>query len=95
MSGLFAPGGQSIGSLASASVLPMNIQDGFSLGLTVLISLQSKGSQESSPAPQFESINSLVLGLLYGPPFTSVHDYCKNYSFDHMNLCWQSDISAL
>ena len=52
-------GGWSIG--ASASVLPMNIQDWFPLGLTGLISLQPKDSQESPPAPQFESINSLVL----------------------------------
>ena len=39
----FASGGQSIGTSASASVLPMNIQDWFPLGLTGLISLQSKG----------------------------------------------------
>ena len=41
MSQLFASGGQSIGVPASASVLPMNIQDWFPLGLTGLISLQS------------------------------------------------------
>ena len=40
---LFASGGQSIGVSASASVLPMNIQDWFPLGLTDWISLQSKG----------------------------------------------------
>ena len=40
---LTASGGQSIGALASASVFPMNIQDWFPLGLTSLISLQSKG----------------------------------------------------
>ena len=39
----FASGGQSIGVSASASVLPMNTQDWFLLGLTGLISLQSKG----------------------------------------------------
>ena len=39
----FASGGQSIGASASASVHPMNIQDWFPLGLTGLISLQSKG----------------------------------------------------
>ena len=39
----FASGGQSTGASASASVLPMNIQDWFSLGLTGWISLQSKG----------------------------------------------------
>ena len=43
MSQFFTSGGQSIGVSASASVLPMNIQDWFLLGLTVLISLQSKG----------------------------------------------------
>ena len=43
MSQLFVSGGQSIGASASASVLPMNIQDWFPLGLTGLISLQSKG----------------------------------------------------
>ena len=40
---LFASGGQSIGASVSASVLPMNIQGWFPLGLTGLISLQSKG----------------------------------------------------
>ena len=43
VSQLFASGGQSIGASKSASVLPMNIQDWFPLGLTGLISLQSKG----------------------------------------------------
>ena len=43
MSQFFTSGGQSIGVSASASVLPMNIQDWFPLGLTSLISLQSKG----------------------------------------------------
>ena len=43
MSQYFASGGQSTGALASALVLPMNIQDWFPLGLTGLISLQSKG----------------------------------------------------
>ena len=43
MSQFFASGGQSIGASALASVLPMNIQDWFPLGLTGLTSLQSKG----------------------------------------------------
>ena len=43
MSQLFASAGQSIGTSASASALPMNIQDWFPLGLTGLISLLSKG----------------------------------------------------
>ena len=49
---------------------------------------------KSSPAPQFESIDSLVLNLLYGPTLTSVHDYWKNHSFDYTDLCQQSDVSA-
>ena len=43
MSQFFASGGQSIGVSASASVLPMNIQDWFPLGFTGLISLLTKG----------------------------------------------------
>ena len=43
ISQFFASGSQSIGALASAAVLPMNIQDWFPLGLTGLVSLQSKG----------------------------------------------------
>ena len=51
-------------------------------------------SQESSPAPQFKGINSLVLSFLYGPTLISIHDYWKNHSFDYTDLCWQSDVST-
>ena len=37
----------------------------------------------------------LVLSLLYDPVLTSIHDYWKNYSFNYMDLCHQSDVSAL
>ena len=78
MSQFFTSGGQSIG--ASASVLPVNIQDWLPLGLTGLISLQSKGL--SRVFPQFTSINSLALSFLYDPT-----DYWKNHSFDYTELC--------
>ena len=39
-----------------------------------------RDSQESSPTPQFESINSSVLSLLYGPTLTSIHNYWKNHT---------------
>ena len=39
-------------------------------------------SQESSPTPQFKSINSSVLGFLCSPTLTSIHDYWKNHSLD-------------
>ena len=79
---LFTWGGQSIGVSASASVLPVNIQDWFPLVWTGLISLQSRDSQESSPTPPFKSINSSVLSFLYSPTLTSIHDYWKNHSLD-------------
>ena len=80
MSQFFASGGPSIG--VSASVLPMNIQDWFPLGWTGWISLQSN-KLESSPTPQFKSINSLVLSFFFNSPtLTSIHDYWKNHSFD-------------
>ena len=63
MSQIFAAGGQNNGTSTSASIPPTNIQGWFSLGLIGLISLESRGSQESSPAPQFKSISSLVLSL--------------------------------
>ena len=39
-------------------------------------------SQESSPTPQFESINSLVLIFLHSPTLTCIHDHWKNHSLD-------------
>ena len=91
----FTSGGQSIGASALASVLPMNIQDWFPLGLTGLISFYPRDSQESSPTPQVKNINSLVLSFLYGPTLTSILDYWKNHTFDNMDLSWQNNVSAL
>ena len=71
MSQLFASGGQSIGVSASASVLPMNIQDWFPLGWTGGSPCSPRDSQECSPTPQFKSINSSVLSLLHSPTLTS------------------------
>ena len=82
ISQFFQSGGQSIGVSASASVLPMNIQDWFPLGWTGWISLQSKQLSRVFPPPQFKSINSLVLSFLYSPTLTSIHDYWKNHSLD-------------
>ena len=38
-----------------------------------------RDSQESSPTPQFKSINSLAFSFLHGPNLTSIHDYWKNH----------------
>ena len=50
--------------------------------------------QESSPTPQFKSINSLALSFIFSLTLTSIHDYWENHSFDWMDLCWQSNVSA-
>ena len=81
MSQFFASGSQDIGVSASASVLPMNIQDWFPLGLIHLI-CSPRDSQESSSTPQFKNISSLVLSFLCSPTLTSIHDYWKHHSFD-------------
>ena len=73
VSRLFTSDGQRIGVLALPSVLLMNIQGWFPLGLTAW-SCCARDSQESSPAPQFESISSSVLTILHGPTITSLHD---------------------
>ena len=41
-----------------------------------------RDSQESSPTPQFKSINSSALCLLHSPTLTSIHDHRKNHSLD-------------
>ena len=81
-------------SFSSASVLPMNIQGWFLLGVTSLISLLSKG-----PSRVFQHINSKasilqpsVVQLSY--LYMDVCDYWKNHSFDYVDVCWQSDVSA-
>ena len=53
-----------------------------------------RDSQESSPTPQFKSINSSALSFLYSPTLTSIHDYWKNQSSDQTDLYQQSNVSA-
>ena len=93
MSQLFVSGGQIIG--ASASVLPMNIQGWLPLGLMVGSPCSLSDSQESSPTPQFKSVHSSALSLLYGPSSSHIRMWLqKNYSFDSTDLYQQSDVSA-
>ena len=82
VSQFFASGGQSIGVSASASVLPMNIQDWFPLGLTGWISLQSKGLSTVFSNTTVQKHQFLALSLLYSPTLTSIHDYWKTHNFD-------------
>ena len=93
MTHFFKSGGQSIAASVSASVFPMNIQNGFPLGLTGWSPCSPRDSQKSSPAPHFKSINSSAFSF-YGPTLISIHDYRKNHSFvksvmpsNHLFLC--------
>ena len=73
ISQFFSSGGQRIGVSALASVLPKNIQDWFPLDWLIGSPYSPRDSQESSPTPQFKSINSSVLSFLHSPTLTSIH----------------------
>ena len=69
------------------SISPSHEYSGLiSFRVTGLI-LQSKGLSESSPTPQFKSINSSVLSFLYSPTLTSIHHYSRSHSLDKTELC--------
>ena len=74
--------------------LSLSIQGWFPSDWLVWSPCSPRDSQESSPAPQFESINSLALSLLWGWTLTSALDYWKNHNFDYTDLCRQSDVSV-
>ena len=90
MSWLLASRGQNTRASASASVLPINIQDWFPLRLTGLVSLQSKGLSKLSffffflGSPWGVEVRCFffLLSFLYSPTLTSIHDHWKNHSFD-------------
>ena len=78
MSQLFASGRQKIGASASASALPVNIQDWFPLGLTGLISLLSKGLSRVLSSTMIWKHQFLALSLFFLVQLSiSTHDYWK------------------
>ena len=92
---LFISGGQSTGASALISVLPVNIQGWFPLGLTGLISLLSKGLLSVfSSTTVWKHRFFGPQALLYGPTLRSIQTTGKNHSFDYADLCQQSDVSA-
>ena len=91
---LFVSGGQSIGASATASVPSNKYSMLISFWIDWFYPCSPRDSQESPLALQLESINSLSLSLICGLNLTPVSDYWKKYSFDYMDLCLQSDISA-
>ena len=92
MSWLFTSGGQSFGT--SASVLLMNIQDWFPLGMTGLISLLSRGlsgvfSNTTVQKHQFFIVQPSLWSNSH------IHIWLlENDNFDYMDFCWQSNVSA-
>ena len=89
----FKSGGQSIGASASASVLPMNIQDWFPLGLTSLISLQPKGLSRvfSNTKVQKHPFFGAQLSLWSN---SHIHTWLLEKSLLWIcDLCWQINAS--
>ena len=82
MSQLFAWGGQSTGVSALASFFQRNPRADLLQNGLAGSPCSPRDSQESSPTPQFKSINSSALSLLHSPTLTSIHDQWKNHSLD-------------
>ena len=82
MSQLFTWGGQSTGVSALASFLPKKSQGWSPSNGLVGSPCSPRDSQESSPTPQFKSINSSALSLLHSRTLTSIHDHWKNHILD-------------
>ena len=79
-------------SLPKFSTSPSNEYLGLiSLRMDWLDLLAVQGTlEESSPTPQFKSINSSALSFFYSPTLTSIHDHWKSHSLDYMDLCLKS-----
>ena len=85
--------GQSIGVLASASVLPVNIQCWFPLGVTSLIFLLSKGLSKVLKSTSYKHQLFSTQPSLWSNS-TFIRDYWKNHSFDCIDLCQQIDVTT-
>ena len=87
VSWLFVSGGQSIGALTLAAVLPMNI-------LTGLVSLLPKGVSRVFSSIAIQKCQFFGAQTSFDPTLMSVHDLQKNCSFDYMDLSQQSTVST-
>ena len=87
MSQFFVSGGQSIRTSASASILPTNMLDWFTLVLTGLISLLSKRLSRVLSSATVQNISSLAPSFLYGPTLTSILEDTETHS---SALAWRT-----
>ena len=80
----------------SFSISPSNEHPGLiSFRMDWLDLLAVQGTlKESSPTPQFKSINFSARSFPHSSTLTSIHDHWKNHSLDQTDLCWQSNVSA-
>ena len=90
MSQLFTSCGQSIGVSALVSLLPMNIQSWFPLGLTGLISLHSKRLSRVFSSTTIWKHQFFSTQLSLWSNLTSIQNYWKKHSY--MDLCWHSEV---
>ena len=89
-SGCSHQGDQNTGASALASVISMSIQGWFPLRLTGDWSPSyPRDSRDSSPAPQFKSINSLAFCLLYSPALTIICGHWEDHNLDYTDICQQ------
>ena len=87
-------GGQSVRASASSSVLAVSIQDWFPLGLTALISLQSKGLARIFFSTTIWKHQFLSTQPSLWSHSHIIHGYWKNLRFVYMDLCQQTDVST-
>ena len=86
MSWLFTSGAQSIGASASASVLSVNIQGWFPLGLTGLVSLLSKGLWRVFSSIRVQKHQFFDTQPSLWSNSTSIQDFWRKHSFDYMDF---------
>ena len=91
---LFAWGGQSTGVSIKHQPFQWTSRTDLLSDELVGFPCSPRDSQESSPTPQFRSINFSALSFLHSPTLTSIHDHWKNHSLDQTDLCCQSNVSA-
>ena len=82
VSQFFASGGQVLELQLQHQSFQWIFRTDFLLDWLVGSPCSPRNSQESSPTPQFKSINSSMFSHLYSPTFTSIHDYWENHRFD-------------
>ena len=80
----------------SFSISPSNEYLGLiSFGIDWLDLLAVQGTLKSLLQPHSSKASIPQCSrFLYNPTLTSIYDYWKNYSFDYMDLCWQSNVSV-